>query len=214
MDGFQRMLLGSVENLGPSLPAFAKQNFSQNVPTAKAIFFAAKSLKENLAVQSYLFTPRRFGRANRWEQHQFKDVDIALMVEKTVGVVTHTFPYVIRSADQKSLSELQEICEWIKKIDGDNVPEFVEYSKLVKIPGLGKTRFWSRCQRDPDFFRSRFGTCSLVMASDFYVEQMNVFGQRPILSVGSSSVSLSFNRLAVEPSVAGKFIQSFVAQIR
>jgi len=151
-----------------------------DVTEARKIIREKKRLSEKISFNSWLIKCISFAIEESMQIHGirkgkrniviFKDIDISIMIERSINGQKVPLPYVIRKTNEKSISDIyQEIRNGQKQAinsEGDYVLGEKKSDFLMKLyyamPGCIRRIVWKQMLRNPFIFKNNMGTVMIT----------------------------------------------------
>jgi pyruvate/2-oxoglutarate dehydrogenase complex dihydrolipoamide acyltransferase (E2) component len=145
----------------------------------------SKALTEHNLLNSY--------RKGRHQLMFFDDVDIAVMIEKEIEGALQPIHYIIRSAQNKSLYEIDQELKSIKAKDFTEIVKPIDRAFFKYAPLFLRKLFWWLTRKDPKVKKEYSGTVGLTNIGMFGEGQISVLPITPMtttLAIGTISKRL------------------------
>jgi pyruvate/2-oxoglutarate dehydrogenase complex dihydrolipoamide acyltransferase (E2) component len=123
-----------------------------------------------------------------WFGHRvvrFRDVDVNVPITRSVDGEPVTFLIIVRRADQKTLTEIQNQLQHAIRSPPEQVAEIARITRASRLPRLGWRLYHWLMTRSPSFYVKNGGTCALTVMNESWGDQFFPIGPTTcVFSVG------------------------------
>ena len=115
----------------------------------------AKAIDEDKHMQAY--------RRGRKSLMIFEGVDVAVMVEKEIQGQMQPIHYILRNANKKTLTEMNEKLRRVKNASFEEIVTPLDRKFFGKAPDFIRKLFWRLARRDPQVKKQFSGTVGFII---------------------------------------------------
>lgn len=133
-----------------------------------------------------------------WFGHRivrFADVDVNVPITRVANGEPLTFLVIVRRANLKTLTEIQEQLERALKSPLEEVAEIRKITTALRLPRLGWWIYHLLMTRSPTFYVKNGGTCALTVMNESWGDQF--------FPIGPTTCVFSIGGTRAEPVVTG-----------
>ncbi len=168
----------------------------------------SKALKKQPRLNASFIKPKWYQRhGNLMELPQ---VNGTVSIDRVFGNERFPFSYVLENSDRLTLKEIDEQLDFAIRADVEDVPQFKQFLRLLKLPSFLRKAIMANSVNDPQKLVSRIGSFDLTNIGKWNLVSAALPCQRMVIVIGAADgtklpISYSFNHIAADGAQIGEF---------